>query len=91
MKQEVIFLALCLYTIIIILMTGFLLIGSKPNENYGKLIKDYIQDLFKNRNIIGIVYSLVLFILILPVTFVLVLVHIIKTIINKIFHIKKLK
>ena len=58
MKEEVLFLSLVTYTTILTLMTIFLLLGCKPNQDYGKMVKDYIRELKLDKNIFGIIYSI---------------------------------
>jgi len=83
MKSEILFLSGICYTTILVLMAVFLLIGCKPNENYGQMVKKYIRDLLREKNVIGVIYSVLLFLLTLPLTIILLLIHLIKSVIIK--------
>lgn len=82
MKEEVLFLSLVTYTTILTLMAIFLLLGCKPNQDYGKMVKDYIRELKLDKNIFGIIYSIVLFVLTLPITVLLLVIHGIKKVVS---------
>ena len=69
MKIEILFLSLLFYIIILILMSLSLFWKKDFNLNF----KKYFKDLIKSKNIFGIIYSIILFILIFPITIVLII------------------
>ena len=69
MKIEILFLSLLFYIIILILMSLSLFWKKDFNLNF----KNYFKDLIKNKNIFGIIYSIILFILIFPITIILII------------------